>query len=121
MARFYTDLLSGLAVGIDVLSAAEPSAVSDYQGPVFALLSENIRAIFGEVPVVPWLQTTTGDARRYEILSDSVFRFSPFEYREKERSGLHGPDESVDEQALGTAIAFYRRLMTAASGGTPPA
>jgi carboxypeptidase PM20D1 len=122
MARFYADLLSGLDIDIDVLSAAEPSAVSDYKGPVFALISENIQAVFGEVPVVPWLQTTTGDARRYEILSDAVFRFSPFEYKEKERSGLHGPDESVEERALGTAIAFYRRLMaTAASGTLPPA
>jgi carboxypeptidase PM20D1 len=120
MARFYADLLSGLSVDIDILSAAEPSAVSHYKGSFFALLSENIQAVFGEVPVVPWLQTTTGDARRYEILSSSVFRFSPFEYTDTERSGLHGPDESVDERALGSAIAFYQRLMTAISGGALP-
>ncbi|MDR0380768.1 MAG: M20/M25/M40 family metallo-hydrolase [Oscillospiraceae bacterium] len=113
---YLRDLFSGLDLEMEVLFSQDPSSVSDYRGAPFAQLGESVRAVFGAVPVVPFLLASATDARRYEPFSSHVFRFCPFVLTPDESARMHAVDERVSLEALGLAVAFYEDLLRRCAG-----
>ncbi len=56
------------------------------------------------------------DARYYHPLTEAgAFRFMPVFFSPEDRTRLHGTDERMSVQALGTAVRFYMALLQAAA------
>lgn len=89
----------------------EPSAVSPVDGDAFALLARTIREIFPGVPVLPYLVVGGTDARHYGIISDHVYRFGPYEYGAEDIARVHGKDERLSTQNVGTGVRFFVQLL----------
>jgi carboxypeptidase PM20D1 len=90
--------------------------MSDYEGKPFQTLRAVIQDTFGGIPVVPGIMSGGTDARKYEPLSASVFRFMPFVLTPFDNAKMHACNESVRIESLGTAVGFYKRLMSAMAG-----
>ena len=52
------------------------------------------------------------DARHYQGVSDSIFRFAPFVYESTDLKRVHGVDERLPVQGYADAVRFYARLIT---------
>ena len=116
IVQYLRDLTKDLGVTVEAIRAEEASSISDYQGGLFAALSESIRAVFGLVTVVPYLMCGGTDASKYEKFSSCVYRFCPFVLNKRESGLIHNIDESVRVDALGTAVAFYEDMFHRLAG-----
>jgi carboxypeptidase PM20D1 len=100
------------AVRVGILSADEPSPVSEMSGPRWDLLAETITESYPTAIVTPYVQTGATDSRQFASLSRSVYRFSPFTMSGLERAALHARNERMHVNTWFTGIAFYERLLT---------
>ena len=78
----------------------EASAVSDMQGPQFALIRRTLESVKPGVIVAPNLLSAATDARHYEALTRNVFRMVPAELSADELKGFHGTNERVPVSSL---------------------
>jgi carboxypeptidase PM20D1 len=93
------------------LKSQEPSAVSK-TGKRFEWLARHVTAQFPSARVVPFIYTAATDARKYDAVSDCVYRFSPIFTEKSERAGMHGVNESVGIEGYLAMIDFYGALLT---------
>ncbi|MDR0249585.1 MAG: M20/M25/M40 family metallo-hydrolase [Oscillospiraceae bacterium] len=110
-AQYMAELTQDLGVEVEIMSVKNPSAVSKYNTQSFASVRRAIEHVFGPVPVLPSVMASGTDAAHYERFSECVYRFTPFVLTPEELAGIHGPDEHIKVQALGSAVLFYEELM----------
>lgn len=101
-------------VGLRVLHGNDPSPVSRTDGEPWALLSRAIRAVYPGATVTPYVMVQASDARHFAQISDSVYRFMPFDLTAEELATIHAADERLSIAALGRGIGFYRALIRGA-------
>jgi len=94
----------------------EASAISDMQGPQFALLRRTLERVKPGVIVAPNLLSAATDARHYETLTRNVFRMIPAELSADDLKGFHGTNERVPVASLDLIARYYRELITGADG-----
>ena len=94
----------------------EASAVSDMQGPQFALIRRTLESVKPGVIVAPNLLSAATDARHYEALTRNVFRMVPAELSADELKGFHGTNERVPVSSLLLIARYYRELIRGADG-----
>ncbi len=63
-----------------------------------------------DAPDVLLVQVTT-DTRHYHQLSDQVFRFQPVTLQLEDVRAIHGTNERISVDNLGTMLRFYRQLI----------
>ncbi|MGV8884049.1 MAG: M20/M25/M40 family metallo-hydrolase [Microbacteriaceae bacterium] len=97
-------------VHINVSEASEPSPVSPSTGCAWDLLSRTIEFAYPGTIVTPYVQLGASDSRRFTVISDYVYRFSPFTISKAERGALHAIDERLGVQTWLRGIDFYERL-----------
>lgn len=73
-------------------------------------MRKTIENHFGTVTVLPCIMNHSTDAVHYEKLSDNIYRFLPFVMTEKQIDSIHGVDERIRKDSLGSAVEFYRTL-----------
>ena len=98
-------------VALRVLSGSDPSPVSRTDNPPFAQLSRAIRSVYPDATVTPYVMIQASDARHWAQVSDSVYRFMPFDLTAAELATLHAADERLPVAALRRGIGFYRALI----------
>lgn len=100
-------------VTLTMAAPADPSGLSPCQGPAWDALVTAISIWFPQALAVPYLMPGAGGARRYEGLSDAVYRFSPFRLREDEQAGIHSVNERISLDNLETGIQFFQQMLQA--------
>jgi len=104
-------------VSLRVLSAQEPSPVSDSGGPVFETIRRAILEVLpsreGEMVVVPHLVAGATDSRHYTELTEDIFRFAPLMMNKTagDLARIHGNNERVRTADFLKAIRFYMRFI----------
>jgi carboxypeptidase PM20D1 len=96
--------------------ASEASRVSASGSNAFRLVGTTIREVFPGTVVTPGLMVGATDARHMEPLADHVFRFSPVRARDNDLLRFHGTNERISIDNYAEMIAFYHRLIAAATG-----
>ena len=74
-------------------------------------LAVTIREIYPDVLVAPYLMIAGSDARRYERICSSVYRFSGMPLSGEERRMIHGMDEHIPVAKQADAVRFFRRVL----------
>lgn len=95
--------------------ASEASPISSTKSPSYRLMGTTIREVFPGTVVAPGLMVAATDSRHMLPIADHVYRFSPVRATERDLSRFHGTDERVSIENYSEMIAFYHRLITAAS------
>ncbi|NBK23764.1 MAG: M20/M25/M40 family metallo-hydrolase [Spirochaetia bacterium] len=104
--------LADPSIQVSILRHTPPSLVSRTDTEVFAGLKSTILSTFPEALVTPYLMLGATDARKYQALSDQVFRFTPARMNKREIARMHGPDERIGCENIALAKQFYNRLIS---------
>ncbi|MCY1554165.1 hypothetical protein D9M68_907180 [compost metagenome] len=62
--------------------------------------------------VAPGLMTAATDSRHFSLVSDAVFRFSPFRAKGEDLARFHGNNERLAISNYGEMIGFYHQLLS---------
>jgi len=97
---------------------ADPSAVSDVEGPAYRAVVETVREMAPgeELPVVPYLVMGGTDAKYWGARSDRVYRFLAVALGEGDRERVHGLDERVATETYLESVRFFGRLLQRLDG-----
>jgi carboxypeptidase PM20D1 len=98
-------------VALRVLHGNDPSPVSRADNDAYALVARSIRSVYPDATVTPYVMVQASDARHFSQISDSVYRFMPFDLTASELAAIHAADERLPVAALGRGIGFYRTLI----------
>ncbi|VWX63398.1 conserved hypothetical protein [Burkholderiales bacterium 8X] len=90
---------------------SEPSPISPTDSAGYRSIQEAVRQTFPDAVVAPGLMTAATDSRHFSILSDSVYRFSPFRVKAEDLPRFHGTNERIAISNYVEAIRFYRQLL----------
>lgn len=101
-------------VEIEVRHGSDPSPVSPWRGAAWRTLASAVHRSLGEeVVATPYVQLGASDSRWFTVLSDHVYRFTPFHLTRAERDALHSHNERIRVQVWLRGIDFYRELIAA--------
>jgi carboxypeptidase PM20D1 len=99
-------------VRIEVEHPNEPSPVSPSTGPAWDALAAAVGAVYPTAVVTPYVQLGASDSRHFSRLSDTIYRFTPFELSKAERGTLHARNERLHVATWLRGIEFYRELIS---------
>ena len=107
------DIRAVVGDGIEVrlVYGSDPPPVSRREGPAWDALSRAIADVFPRTIPSPFIMIQASDARHFSRISDSVYRFLPFDLTLGERQALHAIDESIRVSTYLDGIRFFRRLI----------
>ena len=100
-------------VTLTMATPADPSRVSPTTGPAWEALRTAITIWFPQALAVPYLMPGAGGARRYEGLSDHIYRFSPFRLSTEELACIHSVNERISLENLEIGIRFFQQMLQA--------
>ena len=95
---------------------SEASPVSPTDSAGYRTIERSVRQSFPDAVVAPGLMTAATDSRHFSIVSDAVFRFSPFRMKNEDLARFHGTNERLAISNYGEMIGFYQQLLRNASG-----
>jgi carboxypeptidase PM20D1 len=105
-------------VGMKILRADEPSKISPSNGEPLSWLFEAISRVFPSALPTPYLMAGSTDAKKYEKLSDHIYRFSPVLLTGEQLSLMHNSDEHIELENVRRAVDFYLSLYTLINNDT---
>ena len=88
-----------------------PSPVSPIDNEQFAQIEKSIRQIYPSTKVAPSLVLGGTDSKYFTIISDNIYRFSPYIMSNKNLTCYHGINERVPKVEFENGIRFYRQLI----------
>ena len=83
-----------------VVYGSDPSPASPSDGPEWDRLAGVIAEVFPDALVAPYVMLQASDSRHFTRISDTVYRFLPFDLTAAERGTLHAIDESIRRRDL---------------------
>jgi carboxypeptidase PM20D1 len=87
------------------------SHLSPTDSPAYRTLELVIQQLIGDIPVAPSIFRGATDARHYEKICSQVYRFSPYMLTAEDAARVHGIDECISVETLGTMTNFFIRLL----------
>lgn len=105
------EINGGLHVQYEFLEKEEASTISPHEGPAWELLEKCIFQVFPEAKVLPYLMAGGTDSRKYEGLSDQIYRFSAVKLTKEDLQRIHGTDERISIENLEAMQCFYETLL----------
>ncbi|XP_018427235.1 PREDICTED: probable carboxypeptidase PM20D1, partial [Nanorana parkeri] len=109
-------------VKLSVLNSFDPLPISPYDDSNFGyqILQRTIHSVFSGVPVVPGLCIGNTDSRHFVNLTDSIYRFSPFQLKPEDLGRIHGLNERISVESLKQLVQFYYQLIQNADSDKVP-
>ena len=99
-------------VEIEVRHGSDPSPVSPWKGAAWRRIAQAVGEALGEqIVTTPYIQLGASDSRWFTVISDHVYRFTPFHLTRSERDALHSHNERIRIEVWLRGIGFYRALL----------
>jgi carboxypeptidase PM20D1 len=97
----------------DISSSQDPSPISDPESDAFALLARTLRQVDPDpdLKITPYLVMGGTDAKYYSGRSSNVFRFLPLRIGAEGMQLVHGTNERIEIDALGSAVRYMVQLL----------
>jgi carboxypeptidase PM20D1 len=90
---------------------SEASPVSPTDGAGYHAIQRAVRQVFPDAVVAPGLMTAATDSRHFSLVSDAIYRFSPFRAKGEDLARFHGTNERLSVANYGEMIQFYHQLL----------
>ena len=97
----------------------EPSPIASTDSGGYRLIAGLAAQVF-DAPVAPLLIIGVTDSRHMNVLTDDIYRFSPFTLSLKDAAMAHGFDERISIENLGRMLAFYSQVLIGGSAARLP-
>lgn len=114
-AKEVEERLSEIAQKYDIEVAADISRDAtnpvNFDGSGYKMICAAENAVFGDIPVIPYVVTGGTDARHFEEVSNTVMRFSPVIYGHDALGRMHGIDEYLEYYCLPHAVDYYKYVI----------
>lgn len=107
MIRHITRLCGKKKPDFEILMNHPPSAFSETDTQAYRHLEACISVIFPGAETTPTISLGGTDARKYDIVSKNIYRFTPVQVTKSERDAMHNINERISIENLGRAITFY--------------
>lgn len=98
-------------VTLEVVNGQNPSRISRTDCEGWQKVSRAVADTWQGSIVSPYLMVQCSDSRHWGVISDRVYRFSAMALTGEERATIHGNNERIRLESIGTAVEFYIRLM----------
>ena len=97
--------------------SVDPSSASSSDNDYFLQIKNAIHRVTQdeELIVSPYLTVGGTDARHYEGLSDSIYRFAFMRHTPETLEGMHGLNEQINVDDYVDMVKFYRELIVGAN------
>jgi carboxypeptidase PM20D1 len=92
--------------------AFEPSRLSTPDSDGYRLIERTVREVFPDAMVAPGLMLAASDARHFDGIAASSYRFMPVRFKPEDLARPHGTDERIAVDQLADMVRFYHRLLT---------
>jgi carboxypeptidase PM20D1 len=92
--------------------AFEPSRLSSPDSDGYRLIERTVREVFPDSMVAPGLMLAASDARHFDGIASSSYRFMPVRFKPEDLARPHGTDERIAVDQLADMVRFYHRLLT---------
>lgn len=102
-------------VELELLSAVEPSDVTDPNSPIFKQLEMVIGEVWPQLKVLPCLLSGGTDTKHFTHICPVCLRFTPMHVTAEQRAAVHGIDEHIDIEVLPDAVEFFTRMILSCS------
>ena len=99
-------------VSIEMHQVYEPSKISPVDSYGFRRTAGVIKTLWPEAVITPCLVVGGTDARKYEELTDCVYRFTPMRLDNSEMKQMHGTNEHISLRNIEDSIKFYTAMFT---------
>lgn len=83
-----------------LLVAKTESGASPFNTPYFSNMAKTVRAMRGNIPVLPFLTTGATDLRHFRSLGIPAYGFFPATFTRDEISAMHGVNERISVRTL---------------------
>jgi len=101
----------GIAVSIRESIPEEASAVSPVNTPLYERLIALTREFYpGAIPT-PYLVMGGTDSRKYHVLTNAIYRFTPTQITDVQKATIHGTNESISIENYARMIHFFKRFI----------
>jgi carboxypeptidase PM20D1 len=94
----------------------EPSKVSSTTSQGWKYIVGAARPDIGPAIVAPYLVVAGTDSRKFEDVSDDIYRFMPMQVKLSETKMIHGTNEHLTLANLKRTIDFFARLIIGSAG-----
>ena len=99
------------SISLTVLDSNEPSPVSPYDDPAFALIADTIAEQFPDAVPTPYVMMAATDSRYFTAICPRVYRFTPFRMTKAQRESIHSFDERLGVDDFLAGVRWYARLI----------
>jgi carboxypeptidase PM20D1 len=99
------------SLSIEKQAPAEPSPVSPTDSRVYRHIVSLAGKMFPQAITTPYLVLGGTDARKYAVISDNIYRFTPIQVTGEEKNTVHSANESISIVNYGRMIRFYERFI----------
>lgn len=96
----------------------EPSHLASSDSDAFRAIERTVREVFPDSMVAPGLMLAASDARHFDGIADSSYRFMPIRFKPEDLARPHGTDERIAVEQLADMVRFYHRLLSVSAGST---
>lgn len=97
---------------IEKIQVEEPSKISPIDTIGYKTLKETIKSVFSDSIVTPYLVMGGTDSRKYEVVCDNIYRFTPCQISSSEQNTMHSTNESISIENYNKMLKFYECLIT---------
>ncbi|MGL4339031.1 MAG: M20/M25/M40 family metallo-hydrolase [Rhodoglobus sp.] len=109
--RHITKSIADRGVRVEVVEAGEPSPMSLISGISWEQVRSTIEKVYPGTVVTPAVHNEATDSRHFTSMSRGVYRFTPFELSEEERTSVNAKNERILVDVYLRGIEFYRVLI----------
>lgn len=97
-------------LSIEMSEVYEPSKISPVDSYGYKSIEKTIRSLWPMAVITPYLVVGGTDARKYEDLTDCVYRFTPMRLDNNEMKQVHGTDEHISMKNIEDSVRFYTMM-----------
>lgn len=98
-------------IQIESLRLEEPSKISSVDSKAFKIVEKTVYQIFKDAVVSPYIVLAGTDARKYENVSQDIYRFSPYQIHNDDLKRMHGTNERISHKNVKRTIQFFVQII----------
>ncbi len=103
-------------VNVELIGGNEPSCISPIGTPSFEAIDRICSSIHQNTMTVPFIVMGGTDARHYQVVTDQIYRFSPFLMKPDYLMLGHGTNERVPVDCFKDGVAFFIKYVRTMAG-----
>ena len=110
LVEFFQEL-TGPDCEVTLPISFEASKIASTTSPAYRTISQSVRQVYGEIPVVPSVFFASTDSQYFNELADDVYKYMPFISNLKYTTTMHTTNERIDVDSFAEGVQFYAQLL----------